>query len=325
MAVLVTGGAGYVGSHTVRKLHQRGDRVVVLDDLSHGVAAAVADVPLVAGDVGDEALLKDLLGREDIDAVVHLAGSKSVDESLRDPGAYFRNNVTGSLTLLRACVEAGVDRFVFSSTCAVYGNPAELPVTEETPARPETPYGESKLMVERILHWFESAHGLRSVSLRYFNAAGAAEEGDLGENWDHAVNLVPVVMKATLGVGPPVRIFGTDYGTPDGTAIRDYVHVLDLADAHVQALDRLAHGGPSAVLNLGTGTGASVREVIAAVESASGMRVPAIEAPRRPGDPEAVWADASRAADVLGWAARRSLDDIVRSAWRWHSATASRA
>lgn len=319
VSTLVTGGAGYIGAHTVRQLRRRGDDVVVLDNLEQGTRAAIADTTLVIGDVGDGAVLEKLFKDHSIDAVIHLAARKSVDESLRHPAAYFRTNVGGSLGLIEACLQAGVQRMVFSSTCAVYGTPIELPVTETSAVHPETPYGESKLMVEQMLRWFDELLSMRSVSLRYFNAAGAAEEGDLGEDWDHAVNLVPVVMKALLGRGDPVRIFGTDYLTHDGTAIRDYVHVLDIADAHLRALDYLAAGGASQILNLGTGKGASVREVIAHAEQAAGIPVPVIEAPRREGDPPAIWAGGSRAHEQLGWHPHRGLDEIIASAWRWHS------
>jgi UDP-glucose-4-epimerase GalE len=319
MTVLVTGGAGYIGSHTVRQLQRRGDRVVVLDDLSNGHAAAVGDARLVVGDIGDSELVARTLAEEQVTDVIHLAADKSVEASLRNPVAYFGNNVTKSLALLSACVDAGIERFVFSSTCAVYGTPTELPVSERSPARPETPYGESKLMVERILAWLDRAHGLRSVSLRYFNAAGAAPEGDIGEDWSHAVALVPMVMKAALGASEAVTVFGTDYSTPDGTAIRDYIHVLDLADAHLLALDHLAGGNPSQVLNLGTGSGASVRQVIAETERVSGRAVPHVDAPRRPGDAAEVWAEASEAERLLGWRARYDLAGIIETAWRWHS------
>jgi UDP-glucose-4-epimerase GalE len=320
MTVLVTGGAGYVGSHTVRQLVRRGTRVLVLDNLSHGHPAAIDEgARLVVGDVGDSGLLRRLVRDEEIAAVIHLAADKSVEESLRDPGRYFRNNVGNTLTLLDACVEAGVTSFVFSSTCAVYGNPAELPVSETTPTRPEAPYGESKLMVERILDWYGRAHALRSVSLRYFNAAGAALEGDIGEDWMEAANLVPRVMKAALGRSDALMVFGTDYATPDGTAIRDYIHVLDLADAHLRALAYLEAGNPTVILNVGTGSGASVRQIITATERASGRTVPFVDAPRRPGDAAEVWAQSDAAARILGWTPRYGLDEIIDTAWAWHS------
>ena len=318
MSTLVTGGAGYIGAHTVRQLVRRGDDVIVLDNLEHGNAQAVQGATLIIGDIADRVALDALFSEHQIDAVIHLAARKSVEESLRRPADYFRTNVAGSL-VLEACLRADVHHFVFSSTCAVYGTPSSLPVTEELPEQPETPYGESKLMVERMLRWIDRPHALRSVSLRYFNAAGAADEADLGEDWTQAPNLVPVVMKAVLGRGAPVRIFGTDYPTHDGTAIRDYVHVLDLADAHLRAVDYLAAGGSSQTINLGSGQGASVRDVIAETERAAGRRVPVIEARRREGDPPAMWADGARAREHLGWQPRRGLEEIVESAWRWHS------
>ncbi len=317
MRVLVTGGAGYIGSHTVSRLVAAGHEVVVLDNLATGHAVAVGDVPLVVGDVTDPDAVERVVARG-IDAVVHFAAHKSVAESVGAPGRYLRTNLGGTLTVLEAMARAGVERFVLSSTCAVYGTPDALPVTESTPTRPENPYGESKLMAERLLPWFERAHRIRSVALRYFNAAGAEPDGSNGEDWSAAANLVPLVMKAALGRLAAVEIYGTDYPTRDGTAIRDYVHVLDLADAHVRALEHLASGGPSAVLNLGTGRGSTVREVIATVEEVSGRPIPTIERPRRPGDPAAVWADAGAAERVLGWQARFDLREIVESAYTWH-------
>jgi UDP-glucose 4-epimerase len=320
MTVLVTGGAGYVGSHVVRQLENAGETVVVLDNLTHGHRAAVAGTRLVEGDIRDRALLERLLDERKVQAVVHLAASKSVEESLRRPGEYFRNNVVGSLELLEACTRAGVRHFVFSSTCALYGTPSSLPIDEEAAPQPETPYGESKLLVERMLRWFDVAHGLRYVSLRYFNAAGAADEGDIGEDWEGATTLIPRVMRASLGKSGPVTVYGTDYPTQDGTAVRDYTHVLDLADAHQRSLVYLRDGGSSEILNLGTGLGTSVRQIVDATARLSGRAVPHVLADRRPGDPPAVWADPSKAHSVLGWTATRTLDDIISSAWRWHSA-----
>jgi len=319
MRVLVTGGAGYIGSHTAALLRDRGDEVVVLDTLEHGHPAAVGASPLIVGDVGDRALVRDLLIDRRIEAVVHFAARKSVTESIADPGGYFATNTLGSLGLLRAMADTGVDRLVFSSTCAVYGTPSELPVTEASSLAPENPYGESKLLVERMLPWFEGTHGVRFVCLRYFNAAGAAADGTNGEDWREAENLVPVVMQAALGLRPAVDVYGSDYPTPDGTAIRDYVHVLDLADIHARALDHVADGGPSATLNVGTGAGASVLEVIEATRAASGRAIETRLMPRRPGDPAAIWADNRLARELLGWSPHFGLPDIVASAWRWHS------
>jgi UDP-glucose-4-epimerase GalE len=319
MAVLVTGGAGYIGSHTARLLIERGDDVVVLDSLELGRRDAVKDIPLVVGNVADRDLVGETVRKFDVSAIIHFAAYKAAGESFENPGKYFENNVAGTAALLQAAHRAGVKSFVFSSTCAVYGTPEQVPVSEDAPVQPESPYGESKAMVERILRWYSTSHGLRSVSLRYFNAAGAAMDGSNGEDWTATVNLVPIAMKALLGQGPPLRVFGTDYPTPDGTAIRDYIHVEDLADAHLRAIDYLTSGGDTAILNLGTGTGSSVRQVLAAAERAAGLPVPAEDAPRRAGDPVGLWADTTKARKVLGWSARYDLDDIVSSAWQWHS------
>jgi UDP-arabinose 4-epimerase len=317
--VLVTGGAGYIGSQTTRLLRSAGHEPVVLDTLEHGHAGAIPGIELVVGSIADGPLVRQVLADRRIEAVLHFAALKSVEESVAEPGRYFEANVGGSADLLRAMEATGVHRFVFSSTCAVYGEPSRVPIDEDVPTRPENPYGESKLLVERMLPWFEPGD-LTSVTLRYFNAAGADLGGGFGEDWQQASNLVPVAIRSALGYGPPLRVFGTDYPTPDGTAIRDYIHVVDLADAHVRALGYLADGGRSVTLNLGTGLGSSVRTVIAAVQRAADRRIDVVEAPRRPGDPAAVWADPSRAAAVLGWRARFGLEEIVGSAVRWHRA-----
>ena len=319
MSVLVTGGAGYIGSHTVRQLRKRGDEIVVLDTLEFGHRDAVADTPLVVGDVADYDLVMDTISRYRVDSVVHFAAYKAAGESFENPGRYFANNVAGTSRLLEAAYRGGVRSFVFSSTCAVYGTPDHTPVAEDAPIHPESPYGESKALAERMMHWFDVSHGMKYVSLRYFNAAGAAMDGSLGEDWSASLNLVPLAMKALLGKIPRLRVFGTDYPTPDGTAIRDYIHVDDLADAHLRALDYLAGGGDSVALNVGTGVGSSVREVLASAERAAGRPVPAEDAPRRPGDPVALWADHTRARELLGWEAQYGLDEIVSSAWNWHS------
>jgi UDP-glucose-4-epimerase GalE len=319
MAVLVTGGAGYIGSQTVRLLHERGREVVVLDSMEFGHRAAVGDVPLVEGDVGDPTAVAAAVEQYGIDSVIHFAAYKSPGESMFKPQRYFANNVVRSTRLLETLNGAGVGRLVFSSTCAVYGTPERVPVGEDAPIHPESPYGESKAMTERALGWYDRCLGLRSVSLRYFNAAGAWPDGSIGEDWTVTINLVPLLMKAALGRRGPLEVFGTDYSTPDGTAIRDYVHVIDLAEAHVSALEYLEGGGETTVLNLGTGVGSSVLEVLASAERAIGRPVPYEAVARRPGDPVALYADTARAKEFLGWTARLGLDEILASAWAWHS------
>ena len=319
MSVLVTGGAGYIGSHTVRALRRDGREVVVVDDLSNGYREALpADVPLVVGDIADTALITRVVAAHDVDSCIHFAAKKAVADSMRWPGLYFRVNTAGTLALVSSLHAAGVRVVVFSSTAAVYGTPATVPVTEDLPVAPESPYGESKALVERMLRWFGECQSLGWISLRYFNAAGAAADGSIGEDFAQVQNLVPLVMKSLLDDACTLRLFGTDYPTPDGTAVRDYVHVEDLADAHVLALAHLERGGTSAVLNLGSGVGSSVREVITAAERVTGRTVPVSTQPRRPGDPVAVYADNARAREILGWSPTRSLDEIIASAWRWH-------
>ncbi|HLH46034.1 MAG TPA: UDP-glucose 4-epimerase GalE [Acidimicrobiales bacterium] len=318
MAVLVTGGAGYIGSHTVRLFRQRGRDVVVLDSLEYGHRAAVDGVPLVEADIADREAVRAVIEDFSVDAIVHFAAYKAAGESMEQPGRYFRNNVAGTNALVDAAADAGVERLVFSSTCAVYGTPATTPVGEDAPVDPESPYGESKALVERMLHWYDRCRGVRSVSLRYFNAAGAWPDGSIGEDWSAALNLVPRVMRALLR-GERLRVFGTDYPTTDGTAVRDYIHVVDLADAHLRALELLEVGGATTAVNVGTGVGSSVLQVLAAAEAVAGRPVPHDVAPRRPGDPVAVYSDNRLAAELLGWQARHGLDDIVASAWAWHS------
>jgi UDP-glucose-4-epimerase GalE len=319
MTVLVTGGAGYIGSHTVRHLREQGRDVVAFDSMEFGHAEALGDVPLVVGDVGDREAVADTVKRFDIDAVVHFAAYKSPAESMAKPQRYFGNNAAKSATLIETLSDAGVEHVVFSSTCAVYGTPEHVPVGEDAPVHPESPYGESKAMTEKVLSWYGRCLDLRSVSLRYFNAAGAWPDGSIGEDWTMTINLVPLIMKAVLGRRDALQVFGTDYPTPDGTAIRDYIHVIDLADAHLRALEHLEAGGESTVLNLGTGLGSSVFEVIAAAEAVMGRPVPYEVAPRRPGDPVALYADTARSKDLLQWSPRYSLSEILASAWAWHS------
>ena len=317
--VLVPGGAGYIGSHTCKALAAAGYVPVTFDNLIHGHRDAVRWGPLVVADLADRGAIERALREHHIGAVVHFAAFAYVGESMTDPGRYFRNNITCSMQLLDAMQAVGVSNIVFSSTCATYGIPEVGPITEDTPQRPVNPYGESKLFVERALHWHGVAHDLRSVALRYFNAAGADPAGELGERHDPETHLVPLAIDAALGLAPPLRVMGTDYDTPDGTAVRDYIHVTDLADAHVRALAYLERGGVSTAMNLGTGTGHSVRDVISAVERATGRKVPRINSPRRAGDPPALVASPDRARAALGWTPRHSdLDSIVRTALAWH-------
>jgi UDP-glucose-4-epimerase GalE len=318
MRVLITGGAGYIGSHTAALLHGRGDFVVVFDSLELGYRQAIGDIPLVVGNTRDSKLVGQVIGDHKLEAVIHFAAYKAAGESMTNPAKYFDNNVHGTLRLLDAVCQAGVRRFVFSSTAAVYGTPATLPVGESAPLRPENPYGESKLIVEQMLKWYDACHGLRSVALRYFNAAGAALDGTNGEDPRYVANLIPVVMKVATRREPVLRVFGTDYPTPDGTAIRDYIHVLDLAEAHARALDFLARTGRSDVFNVGTGQGASVTEVLDKARRLTGVDIPAEMVARRPGDPASVYADNRKAREVLGWAPRFGLDEIIQTAWRWH-------
>ena len=319
MTVLVTGGAGYIGSHTVRLLRERGRDVVVLDSMEYGHRDAVLGAPLVVGRIDDRDLVAKTVADHGVESVIHFAAYKAAGESMEQPGRYFANNVGSTNALLDALQGAGVDKFVFSSTCAVYGTPTKLPVDEQHSLGPESPYGESKRMVEQMLAWYDTCHRLRSVSLRYFNAAGASADGVIGEDWTYTLNLVPLVMKAALGRNPEIDVFGTDYPTPDGTCIRDYVHVEDLADAHIRALDYLESGEKTTAINLGTGKGSSVREVIDAARAASGVDIPSRDTDRRKGDPVAIYGDNRRAADLLGWRPDRNLTTIVSSAWKWHS------
>lgn len=320
MQVLVTGGAGYIGSHTVRLLRERGYDVVVLDSLEYGYRAAVGDTPFVQGNINDETLLRKVFADYHVEAVIHFAAYKAPGESMEQPERYFENNVCGTLALLTAMQRSGVRYMVFSSTCAVYGTPSKLPVSESNALHPESPYGESKLMVEQMLKWFDVCHGLRSASLRYFNAAGAAFDGTIGEDPRRTLNLIPLVMQAATGQRPVVQVYGTDYPTPDGTAIRDYIHIMDLADAHIKALEYLKAHDQSQIFNLGTGTGSSVQEVIDTARRISGVDIPVEYVGRRPGDPVAIYADNTKARELLGWQPQHGLDDIIRTAWQWHSA-----
>ncbi len=318
--VLVCGGAGYVGSHTVRRLIEAGHEVVVLDNLTTGHRAAVADAQLVVADLVDDAAVASVLREYRPDVVMHFAARCYVGESVRQPLAYYRNNVGATTTLLTGMVEAGVERFVFSSSCAVYGTPDILPMTESLPKSPLSPYGRTKWMVEQILADTAVAHGLGSISLRYFNAAGAAADGRIGEDHDPETHLIPLALFAAGGSGPALTVFGDDYDTADGTCVRDYVHVEDLAEAHALAIGAIQPGTARA-FNLGTGRGHSVREVMDAVHQVTGREVPHAIGPRRPGDPPALYANADLARDALEWQPRYTdLQVIVRTAWNWHQA-----
>lgn len=318
LPVLVTGGAGYIGSHTCKALAAAGARPVVFDDLSTGHRDAVRWGTFVRGDVRDRGAVAAALMRHDISCVLHFAGKAYVGESMQDPGKYYDNNVGGMIGLLAGCTEAGVERVVFSSSCATYGLPECLPITEDTPQRPINPYGRTKLICEQMLRDHGSAHGLHHVSLRYFNAAGADPEGEIGERHDPETHLIPLALMAASGQGPALKVFGADYPTPDGTCVRDYIHVADLARAHVRAVEHLMAGGESLALNLGSGRGFSVREITAAIEAATGRAVPVEDAPRRPGDPPELTADAGLAAQLWGFRAERSdIADIVRDAAPW--------
>jgi len=319
VTILVTGGAGYIGSHTVRLLRSLGREVVVLDSLERADGRALLGAELVTGSIADEALVTKTCRDYDVTAIVHFAAYKSVGESMSSPGMYWQNNVAGTVHLTEGALAAGVQQMVFSSSASVYGNPKVTPITEDAEIRPENVYAESKASMERVLSWYGATHGLRSVSLRYFNAAGASLDGVIGEDWSVTTNLIPLVMKAVLGESGPVQVFGNDYPTPDGTGIRDYIHVEDLARAHVAALDYLNGGGTSTAVNLGTGIGSSVLEILRRTAQEAGREVPHDIVARRVGDPAMVYADPSTAQALLGWTSELTLDDIIRTAYAWHA------
>jgi UDP-glucose-4-epimerase GalE len=317
--VLVTGGAGYIGSHTAKALRLAGYRVVIFDNLSAGHREAALGAPLIVGDIRDIAAMRGAIRDSGASAVIHFAARLLVAESMADPVGYYDNNVRGTLATLEAMSAEQCRLFVFSSTCAVYGEPTDVPLVESHPPAPINPYGQTKLAIEQALPHYERAYGMRSIRLRYFNAAGADPDGELGEDHTPEIHAIPRALEAAAG-GQAFDVFGEDYPTADGTCLRDYVHVTDLADAHVRALRRLAQGGPSATYNVGTEQPSSVREVLAAVERVVGKRVPYRSAPRRPGDPAVLYASAARIRADLGWAPTRpALDTIVADAWRWHS------
>ena len=320
--ILVTGGAGYIGSHAVLALQKAGYRVVVLDNLVYGhreIVEEVLKVELVVGDTNDRALLDKLFTTHDIAAVMHFAAYAYVGESVTEPAKYYRNNVTGTLTLLEAMVDANIKKFVFSSTCATYGVPQTVPIPEDHPQAPINPYGATKLMVERILADFDPAYQLKSVCFRYFNAAGADPDGRLGEDHNPETHLIPLILLAAMGKRDAISVFGTDYPTADGTCIRDYIHVTDLASAHVLGLEYLLKGGDSQLFNLGNGSGFSVKEVIEAARTVTGKDIKVIECDRRPGDPPALVGSSEKARQMLGW--QPEYDDIhqiLTHAWNWH-------
>ncbi|WP_291398744.1 UDP-glucose 4-epimerase GalE [Devosia sp.] len=318
MKVVVTGGAGYIGSHTCKALARAGHQPIAVDCLVTGHREAVKWGPLHELDIRHGDAIGRLLERLMPDAIIHLAASAIVRDSMSDPFGYFDNNVGGTTSLLKAATAAGIERVVFSSSCATYGAPSRLPITEDSPQLPSNPYGETKLVCERLLKWSEEAFDTRWVALRYFNVAGADPEGEIGEVHSDETHLIPLVLRAAAGDGTALSVFGTDHATEDGTALRDYVHVSDIADAHVAAVDYLVRGGVSGAFNLGSGRPMSVRDVVRVVEDIIGLPVPFRDMPRRLGDPPALWADPRKARQMLGWVARRSsIEDIVRSAWAW--------
>jgi len=321
MKVLVTGGAGYVGSHSARELKRRGHEVVCYDNLTTGHRSLSKGCDLIVGDIADADRLSSVLRGKD--AVMHFAAFAYVGESVKNPRKYYRNNVEAALQLLNATIDSGIRNFVFSSTCAVYGVPDKVPIPEDTVRNPINPYGATKLFLEHALENYSAAYGLRFVALRYFNAAGAEPSGEIGEMHDPETHLIPLALEAAAGMRPELEVFGDDYATPDGTCIRDYIHVNDLADAHVRALEYLADGGPSIALNLGTGMGYSVKQVLSECEKVTGNPLPVKVGPRRAGDPPMLVADASLAQKTLGWKATRSLNDIVSTAWNWMQKSAA--
>ncbi len=318
-AVLVTGGAGYIGSHACKALARAGYLPVAYDSLVYGHESAVRWGPFVHGDLADTDRLLAAMREHRIVAVMHFAAFGYVGESVQKPARYFRNNVVNAVNLLDAMLAADVRKIVFSSSCATYGTPETVPITEDMPQRPINPYGDTKLIMERMLGWYGDAYGLSACMLRYFNAAGADPEGEIGEDHDPETHLIPLVLDAAIGRRPQIDVFGTDYPTRDGTAVRDYIHVQDLAAAHVRAIAYLQDGGSSVAMNLGTGDGHTVREVIDAAERITGRKVPRRYVERRAGDPAELVADPRRAREVLGWQAEVSdLDSIIETAWAWH-------
>ncbi|WP_019536889.1 UDP-glucose 4-epimerase GalE [Paenibacillus ginsengihumi] len=319
MAILVTGGAGYIGSHTVAELLAKSEEVIVVDNLQQGHREALLGGKLYVGDIRDKDFLDTVFKENPIEAVIHFAANSLVGESMQNPGKYYHNNVYGTLCLLEKMNEYGVNKIVFSSTAATYGEPENVPIVESDRTLPTNAYGETKLAMEKMMRWFDTAHGIKYVSLRYFNAAGAHESGDIGEDHSPETHLVPIILQVALGQRPHISIFGDDYATPDGTCIRDYIHVTDLADAHILAVEKLRAGGESGVYNLGNGKGFSVKEVVEIARRVTGHAIPAVTEARRAGDPAVLVASSERARTELGWKpSRDSLESIIASAWQWH-------
>ena len=320
MAILVTGGAGYIGSHCVAALLDQGADVVVVDDLSKGHRQAVKGGRLYIGDVADQHFLDGVFSRENVEAVIHFAAYSLVGESMSIPDEYFRNNVTAGLTLIRTMVAHKVPYLVFSSTAATFGEPVRTPIEEDDPQVPTNPYGESKLIVEKMLKWCDRAYGLKYCALRYFNVAGARADGSIGEDHRPETHLIPLILSVAQGRRDSLKLFGTDYPTPDGTCVRDYIHVEDLIDAHMLALEYLKRENTSNAFNLGNGTGFSNRQIIDAARRVTGHPIPVVEEGRRPGDPAVLIASSKKAMDVLGWQPKyTNVEDIIRTAWNWHS------
>lgn len=320
MNILVTGGCGYIGSHFVKFLQQNSDhKIIVFDNLSRGHREAINnDVDFEKIDLLNPSEIEIGLSKYKIDAVVHFAAFAYVGESVEDPGLYYTNNVTGSINLIKAINKAGIKKFIFSSTCSLYGNPNQVPISESEPTKPINPYAQTKLMIEKVLADFDLSHNLKYAALRYFNAAGADFEGEIGESHDPEPHLIPIVLQTALGKREHIKIFGDDYNTPDGTCIRDYIHVYDLADAHLKALEYLVRGENSDFFNLGTGDGNSVKELIDKAREVTGKEIKSVIAERRAGDPAVLVADNKKAKNILGWNPKYNLDDIIKSAWNWH-------
>ncbi len=320
MSILVLGGAGYIGSHTVCALCEAGYDVAVVDNLVTGHRASLRpQARFYEGDIGDAAFLRQVFLKEKVEAVIHFAAFSQVGESVKKPLAYYENNLVKTRTMLEEMVKAGIKHIVFSSTAAVYGEPKEVPITEDAPTQPENPYGETKLAMERMFHWTAQAEGITYVSLRYFNACGAHAEGKIGEDHDPETHLIPLVLEAASGKREKISIFGTDYPTKDGTCIRDYIHVSDLAQAHILAVKYLLGGGKSEVFNLGNGTGFSVREIVEAAREVTGRPILAQEAERRAGDPAVLIASSQKAKEILGWEPKYTkIQEMIQTAWVWH-------